>query len=124
MSEGQPYILCADDDPINLELVDAYLEGLYEVKCVENGQQCLDSVEERMPDLILLDLMMPIMDGKTCCKALKSSPTTKDIPIIILSAKSYEEDKKEMFKMGVNNYLTKPFSEERLIKVIGDCLSI
>ena len=123
MSENKPYLLCVDDDLLNLELMVDFLEEDHELKCVENGQECLDAVAERKPDLILLDLMMPVMDGRECCKILKQTPGVTNIPIIILSAQSYEEDMREMFEMGVDSYITKPFSEKRLRKVIGDYLS-
>jgi len=117
------FILCVDDDETNNELVQGYLEGSYEVACVTSGQQCLDFVSKRKPDLILLDIMMPVMDGKETCKILRSSAATKEIPIIVVSAKSYGEDLAEMYHVGANGYITKPFSVERLLKVIDDFLN-
>ncbi|NOQ15483.1 MAG: response regulator [Methyloprofundus sp.] len=118
MIKSKPYILCADDDPVNNELVEIYLEDEYEVQCVCNGQECLDAVAQRQPDLILLDVMMPVMGGKETCEYLKNSPDTKHIPIVVLSAQSYEDDIKVMLDLGVYGYITKPFDSQQLKKVI------
>ena len=115
-----PYILCVDDDSVNNELVELYLEDDYEVKCVTNGQECLDVVSHRKPDLILLDVMMPVMGGKEVCDRLKNSQDTKHIPIIVLSAQSYEDDIKSMLSLDVHNYITKPFDSKQLKKIIDD----
>ena len=120
MNKKIPYILCADDDSVNNELVELYLEDDYEVKCVSNGQECLDTVLQCKPDLILLDVMMPVMGGKEVCDRLKNSPDTKHIPIIVLSAQSYENDIKSMLSLGVYNYITKPFDSKQLKKIIDD----
>ena len=120
MNKKMPYILCADDDSVNNELVELYLEDNYEVKCVTNGQECLDGVSYRKPDLILLDLMMPVLGGKEVCNHLKNSSDTKHIPIIVLSAQSYEDDIKNMLDQGVYSYITKPFDSKQLKKIIDD----
>ena len=120
MNKKIPYILCDDDDSVNNELVEIYLEDDYEVMCVKNGQECLDSVSQRKPDLILLDVMMPVMGGKEVCDHLKNSQDTKHIPIIVLSAQSYEDDIKIMLDQGVNSYITKPFDSKQLKKIIDD----
>jgi len=124
MLKTVPYILCVDDEPINLELLKSFLGELYEVECVDNGLACLDSVAQRRPDLILLDVVMPVMDGISCCKKLKASPWSKHIPIIVLSANSAEDEMTEMFELGVDSYITKPFREKRLLKVVSDYLSV
>lgn len=120
MNKSIPYILCVDDDLVNNELVEIYLEDDYEVKCVSNGQECLDAVLQREPDLILLDVMMPVMGGKEVCNRLKNSRETKHIPIVVLSAQSYEDDIKIMLDLGVYSYITKPFDSKQLKKIIDD----
>lgn len=120
MNKRLPYILCVDDDSVNRELVEIYLEDDYEVKCASNGQECLDSILQRKPDLLLLDVMMPVMGGKEVCTHLKNSQDTNKIPIIVLSAQSYEDDIKVMLDMGIYSYITKPFDSKKLKKIIDD----
>jgi len=118
VKQEKKYILCVDDDALNIDLLMEYLEDEYEIDSVVDGQQCLDSVAQRAPDLILLDIMMPVMDGKEACVILKASEKTKSIPIIILSGRSYPEDIEEMYDKGANSYLSKPFSAEQLLTTI------
>lgn len=122
MNNSRPYILCVDDDHINMVLLQHHLKEIYEIKCVVNGQECLDAVKERKPDLILLDLMMPVLSGMDACKQLKDSVETDKIPIIIVTAVLKESTKHEMFRLGVNDYLIKPFTKEQLLKSINSVL--
>jgi len=122
MNDSVSYILCVDDDHINMVLLQHHLKDIYEIKCVVNGQECLDAVKERKPDLILLDLMMPVMSGMDACKQLKGSVKTDEIPIVIVTAVLKEIAKYEMFRLGVNDYLIKPFTKEQLLKSINNCL--
>jgi len=122
MKTKKPYILCVDDDVMNLTLLELYLADEYEVKMVEDGKACIDEVSERKPEVILLDLMMPVMDGKAVFKHLKASPDTQSIIVIILSAESYPDDVQAMYDMGVDGYLTKPFSGEQLLELLNTCL--
>jgi CheY-like chemotaxis protein len=107
-----------DDDALNLDLLTEYLEDEYELSRVVDGKQCLDSVARRTPDLILLDILMPVMDGKEACVILKGSEQTKSIPIIILSGRSYPEDIKEMYEKGADSYISKPFSAEQILTAV------
>ena len=122
MNDSVSYILCVDDDHINMVLLQHHLKDIYEIKCVVNGQECLDAVKERKPDLILLDLMMPVMSGMDACKQLKGSVKTDEIPIVIVTVFVKEIAKYEMFTLGVNDYLIKPFTKEQLLKSINNCL--
>ncbi len=118
MNDSRPFILCVDDDAINMALLQYHLKDIYEIKCVANGQECLDAVKERKPDLILLDLMMPVMSGVDACKQLKGSVKTDKIPIVIVTAILKEDTRHEMFRLGVNDYLIKPFTKEKLLNSI------
>jgi CheY-like chemotaxis protein len=118
IANQKKYILCVDDDALNLDLLTEYLEDEYELSRVVDGKQCLDSVARRTPDLILLDIMMPVMDGKEACVILKGSEQTKSIPIIILSGRSYPEDIKEMYEKGADSYISKPFSAEQILTAV------
>jgi two-component system sensor histidine kinase/response regulator len=106
-------ILVVDDQPINLKLLQRKLEreGMTVVTAV-NGQECLERVAEFHPDLILLDVMMPEMDGIEACQRLKADPSTASIPIIFITAKSSKEGKLEGLGVGAVDYITKPIDLE------------
>lgn len=85
------------------------LEADYRLCTAENGPQALKEVEKQRPDLVLLDIMMPGMDGYEVCERLKADPQTKDIPVVFLTAVTGVEDKTRGFKLGAVDYITKPF---------------
>ncbi|MEL7036075.1 MAG: diguanylate cyclase [Cyanobacteria bacterium J06592_8] len=102
-------ILIVDDTPNNLRFLSSMLlEQGYEVRKAVNGQMALRSVKTELPDLILLDVLMPDMSGYEVCHALKAQPETRDIPIIFLSALNDEKDKVMAFDVGAVDYVTKP----------------
>jgi DNA-binding response OmpR family regulator len=113
MGAKKTTILAVDDEPRLLKFV-AYnleLEG-YAVLTTTDGQQALDLIKEHKPDLVLLDLMMPQMDGFSVCQAIRQFSA---IPIIIVTARGQDQDKIRGFDLGADDYLTKPFSVEELI---------
>lgn len=112
-------ILIVDDTPNNLRFLSKMLtEQGYEVRKAINGQMALKSVQSEPPDLILLDIMMPDLNGYEVCCELKSDPRTQDIPVIFLSALDEVMDKVKAFKVGGIDYITKPFQfEEVLVRV-------
>lgn len=114
-------ILVIDDDPDIVELVKMRLaESGYNVVTAGNGKDGLDKVARENPDLIVLDVLMPSMDGYTFIKELKASQRAKSIPIIILTAK---EKMKDLFEMeGVKHYMVKPFDSKELLVKIKQCL--
>lgn len=104
-------ILIVDDTPDNLTLLNDVLKDKYRLKVANNGEKALRmAILENPPDLILLDIMMPDMDGYEVCKRLKSDDRTKNIPIIFLTAKAEEEDEQIGFELGAVDYITKPIS--------------
>ncbi len=119
---GREKILVVDDEEDILELVGYNLakEG-YRVSCVTSGEDGLKRAREDNPDLILLDLMLPGLDGLDVCRALKNSPATAHIPVVMLTAKSDDADVITGLELGAEDYVTKPFSPRILlarIKVI------
>jgi DNA-binding response OmpR family regulator len=106
-------ILTADDDPQLLRLVtrNLQLEG-YDVLAASDGQQALTRIEQEMPDLVLLDVMMPKMDGFTVCHRVREFST---VPIIIVTARGQDQDKVRGLDLGADDYLTKPFSVDELL---------
>lgn len=108
-------ILIVDDTQRNIQVLGTILrEGGYQLNVAQDGQQALDSVERTKPDLILLDIMMPVMDGFETCKRLKANPDTAEIPIIFLTAKVEAEDIVKGFDLGAVDYVTKPFNAAEL----------
>lgn len=108
---SKEHILAVDDEEDILELVRFNLEREgYQVSCAASGGNTIKSVHQGAPDLIVLDLMLPDMDGLEITKLLKSDPKTKNIPIIMLTAKGEEADVVTGLELGADDYITKPFS--------------
>ena len=112
-------ILIVDDQPNNLRVLSTALtEWGYEVRCVTNGAMALASARTIPPDLILLDIKMPVMDGYEVCRQLKADPLTREIPIIFLTASTETLDKVKAFDVGGVDYISKPFQiEEVLVRI-------
>ncbi|NIM10863.1 MAG: response regulator [Candidatus Aminicenantes bacterium] len=117
-SDGQqkPLILIVDDVPQNLQVLGNFLSGNdYDISMAANGQKALEMANKIWPDLILLDVIMPEMDGFQVCQELKAKAETKDIPVIFLTAKTQMEDILKGFEVGAVDYVTKPFNKEELL---------
>jgi two-component system alkaline phosphatase synthesis response regulator PhoP len=121
MSKGK--ILVVDDEIYIVHILDFSLgmEG-YEVITALDGEQALERMKAERPDLVVLDIMMPKLDGYEVCKAIKSNPTTKQTPVILLSAKGRNVDQKLGFDVGADDYITKPFSPRKLVERINQLL--
>ncbi len=112
-------ILIADDDPVILRLiqVNLELEG-YQVLTANNGEEALATALAEHPDLVILDIMMPRLDGYQTCERLKESEDTRGIPVVFLSAKAQQTDIDKGRSYGVQDYLTKPFDPSELLDVV------
>ena len=121
MAKGK--ILVVDDEVYIVHILDFSLrmEG-YEVVTALDGEQALEKARAEKPDLIVLDIMMPKLYGYETCKILKAEPETKDIPVILLSAKGRNVDQKIGFEVGADDYITKPFSPRKLVERINAIL--
>ncbi|HYR51324.1 MAG TPA: response regulator [Candidatus Dormibacteraeota bacterium] len=121
MSKGK--ILVVDDEIYIVHILDFSLgmEG-YEVVTALDGEQALEKVKTEKPDLIVLDIMMPKLDGYEVCKNIKSNAATQHIPVILLSAKGRNVDQKLGFDVGADDYITKPFSPRKLVERINQLL--
>lgn len=115
----KPSILVVDDQPINVKLLQRKLERHeLQVLVATNGLECIQIVRESPPDLILLDVMMPEMDGIETCRRLKADPATATIPVLFVSARTSKENKLEGLQAGAVDYITKPIDlEETLARV-------
>ena len=121
MAKGK--ILVVDDEIYIVHILDFSLgmEG-YQVLTALDGEQALEKARTEHPDLIVLDIMMPKLDGYETCKMLKADAGTKDIPVILLSAKGRNVDQKVGFEVGADDYITKPFSPRKLVERINAVL--
>ena len=109
-------VLLAEDDPVFRELVSEILqEAGYEVVAGENGQEALDLLLTRGADMAVLDLNMPVMDGLELTRRIRSDENLKEMPILMLTVRSYVEDQITGFDRGADDYLTKPFDRKMLI---------
>lgn len=107
----RPVVLVVDDTPENITLMVGLLRDIYRVKVATNGERALRIAHDDIPpDLILLDIMMPNMDGYEVCRRLKTDPKTRDIPVIFLTAKAAVEDERAGLELGAVDYITKPIS--------------
>ncbi len=106
---NRPSILIVDDMPSNIKILGEGLRPYYEIVVATSGEQALELASEIVPDLILLDIMMPGMDGYTVCRQLKADARTKNTPVIFITAKTQAEDEVFGFELGAADYITKPF---------------
>ncbi len=116
-------ILVVDDEPTIVRLMEFILarQG-HEMLVAVNGEEALQKVQVHAPDLVLLDIMMPRIDGYEVARRLRADPQTAALPIVMLSAKAQEEDVRKGLEVGVDEYITKPFSPEHLVHVVAGYL--
>ena len=116
-------ILIVDDMADNRLLLDALLSDKYTIQLAESGQQCLDMVSEKKPDLILLDLVMPVMDGFEVCAKLKDNYDTQNIPVIFITSSTCDDEKLKAYELGADDFINKPFNHDELTAKISKTLS-
>jgi DNA-binding response OmpR family regulator len=125
VATGRSKILIVDDEPLNVDYLEQELEDRgYETISAANGQEALEKVAAEAPDLILLDVMMPMLDGFTVCRILKDHEETRLIPIIIMTALDAVADRIQGIKAGADDFLTKPVYEEELFARIETALKL
>ena len=120
----KPSVLVVEDNADLRAYIQLVLKDHYQIALAENGQTALDHIAANgHPDLILSDLMMPVMDGYQFLEKLKDDPSTQQIPAIMLTARAEKDDRLKALRIGVDDYMTKPFDEEELLVRIGNLLS-
>jgi signal transduction histidine kinase len=123
--DNKPDILVVDDEPINLSmLIETLSEQGYHVRIAVDGKAALAAVAKKTPDLILLDIIMPGMDGYKVCQKLKSDPATEHIPILFISVMDQAEDKVKAFNYGAADYVSKPFQVDELLARVNTQLKL
>lgn len=116
-------VLIVEDETDILDLIEYHLKQAgYQVLRATDGGSGLELAIRKRPDLIVLDLMLPVMDGKDVCRSLKSNPLTKAIPILMVTARAEEVDRIVGFELGADDYVTKPFSPRELVLRINAIL--
>ncbi len=119
----QASIICVDDEPVNLTIMEELLQDRFTLRTARSGTECLAAVAEAVPDLVLLDVNMPDIDGLETCRRLRAEPETADLPIIFISALASIDELMAGYEAGGDDYITKPFSEEILRKKIDVVLA-
>ena len=117
-------VLIVDDNADMREHLRSLLQDRYSIATANHGKEALEKIKENIPDLVLSDVMMPVMDGINLLKAIKSNPDTEHIPVILLTARAGEESRIEGLEIGADDYLIKPFSAKELIARINSQLKI
>lgn len=117
-------ILIADDEPNNLQLLRMVLKPHYELMFANNGLKCLEIAEQRLPDLILLDVMMPDLTGYEVCEKLKKTSSTKNIPVIFVTAMGQAKSEAKGFDVGAVDYISKPISSAIVLRRVKNHLSL
>lgn len=110
----QPLILGVDDEPLNQIILEELLANEFELISAENGQACIETVATRRPDLIIMDVNMPVLNGLETCRRLRKDPGFGELPIIIVSALASPEERLAGYDAGADDYITKPFNEDEL----------
>jgi CheY-like chemotaxis protein len=116
-------ILIADDETVVRQTLGRILDKDYIVLEATNGEEAVEIAKGQKPDLILMDLIMPKMDGYTACSEIKADQATKGIPVVILTAVGHKFNKKFAMEIGAEGYVTKPFKIRELIDVITPLLA-
>lgn len=116
-------ILIVDDEPLNVDYLEQRLEDLeYQIITAADGQEALNKIKSEQPDLILLDLMMPVLDGFAVLSEVKADSNLRDTPVIIISADHESKSIVRGIKQGADDYLTKPVNAELLVKKVKEFL--
>lgn len=122
---GKPSILVLDDEPMNIKLLDAMLkQESFFTRTASNGAEALESVKNNMPDLVLLDVMMPEIGGFEVTRQLKKDPKTRNIPIILITALNSDDDKSRGMAAGADEFLNKPVNKAELIARVNSLLNL
>ena len=116
--EKMKKILAVDDNCDNIAIIEELLEREYDLRTATTGEEALEIARRFKPDLILLDIMMPGIDGYEVCRRLRSKPAFKETKIIMVTAKGALDDKVAGYEVGADDFITKPFSEDNILETV------
>ena len=115
-----PVVLVVDDDEDNIRIISTMLLARgYEVRLARNGRGAVESIRQQRPDLVLLDVMMPGMDGMQVLDAIRADPHLASLPVVLVTAKTEDQDLLEGYRAGAQYYVTKPFTSRQLLYAIS-----
>lgn len=116
-------ILCVDDEPVNLTIMEELLQDSYDLGTAKSGEQCLEQVAAAIPDLILLDVNMPRMNGKEALRAIKADPALCAIPVAMITTSGSAAEIRECFDLGACSYLQKPLHFDAFVTKLESFLN-
>lgn len=111
-------ILIVEDNLVNLDIFKEIFEDDFNIKMVTDGMQALDVIESFLPKIVLLDVMMPNMDGYEVCRQIRANDKLENVKIIMVSARAMESERQKGIELGADEYITKPFDEEVLLELV------
>ena len=118
-----PVVLVVDDDEDNIRIISTMLLARgYEVRLARDGRSAMESIRQQRPDLVLLDVMMPGMDGMQVLDTIRADPRTTALPVILVTAKTEDQDLLDGYRAGAQYYVTKPFTSRQLLYAISHVL--
>ena len=118
MNPSSAKILIVDDDPMNLSILEILLSDDYTLVRARSGEEALAQAKSERPDLVLLDVMMPGIDGYEACRLMRAEPELKKMRIVLVSAKAMPSERLRGFEAGADDYVTKPFDHDELMAKI------
>ena len=116
--QTQVKILAVDDDPNNIAILEELLEDHYDLKTSSNGEQALEIAPAFLPDVILLDIMMPGMDGYEATRQIREIPQFQALPILAVTAKAMKDDRDKCLEAGTSDYISKPVDIDKLLSML------
>lgn len=119
-AEVRKKILIVDDDPMILRVIRSYLKDIYKVYCLKSGEEAMEFFSQQVPDLVLLDYMMPGMDGPEVFRKMRENEATKDVPVFFMTAVTDRDRVLECMEMNPQEYLVKPVTSSKLLKKLSD----
>lgn len=121
MNDDAPYVLIADDDPLVLRSITFVLQRAgFPVRAVTDGAAALEMIRTQPPAVALLDVMMPEMNGLEVCRTVKDDPTTRHIPVFLVTARAMAAERERGLRAGADQYITKPFVNRTLIELVTE----